>query len=65
MTQLSALSRCTAVDAATFATEHWSRAPLLSRAKELPQPFDDLLSLHTPRARTAGPDRHQSPTHGY
>lgn len=45
MTQLPALARCAAVDAATFATEHWSRAPLLSRAKELPQPFDDLLSL--------------------
>ena len=45
MTQLSALSRCAAVDAATFATEHWSRTPLLSRAKELPAPFDDLLSL--------------------
>jgi tetraacyldisaccharide 4'-kinase len=26
---------------------------------------DDLLSLHTPRARTAGSGRHQSPTHGY
>lgn len=45
MTQPSALARCAAVDAATFAAEHWSRAPLLSRAKELPQPFDDLLSL--------------------
>lgn len=44
VTQPSALSRCAAVDAATFATEHWSRTPLLSRAKELPQPFDDLLS---------------------
>lgn len=41
---MSALSRCAAVDAATFAAEHWSRTPLLSRAKELPQPFDDLLS---------------------
>ena len=40
----SALSRCTSVDAATFAAEHWSRTPLLSRAKELPQAFDDLLS---------------------
>lgn len=45
MTQPTALSRCAAVDAATFATEHWSRTPLLSRAKELPRPFDDLLSL--------------------
>lgn len=42
---MTALSRCAAVDPVTFATEHWSRAPLLSRAKELPQPFDDLLSL--------------------
>lgn len=40
----SALSRCAAVDAAAFATDHWSRTPLLSRAKELPLPFDDLLS---------------------
>ena len=41
---VSALARCAAVDAATFAAEHWSRTPLLSRAKELPRPFDDLLS---------------------
>ena len=41
---VSALSRCAAVDAAAFATDHWSRTPLLSRAKELPQSFDDLLS---------------------
>jgi lysine-specific demethylase/histidyl-hydroxylase NO66 len=40
----SALARCTAVDAATFAHEHWSRAPLLTRAKELPAGFGDLLS---------------------
>jgi len=39
-----ALSRCTSVDAATFAAEHWSRTPLLSRAKELPRSFGDLLS---------------------
>ena len=32
------------VDPAVFAAEHWSRRPLLSRAKELPAPFDDLLS---------------------
>jgi len=32
------------VDAGTFAAEHWSRTPLLSRAKQLPRPFDDLLS---------------------
>ncbi len=41
----SALARCTSVDAAVFAAEHWSRTPLLSRAKELPAPFDDLLSV--------------------
>ncbi|MCW2679096.1 MAG: Cupin 4 family protein [Frankiales bacterium] len=41
---MSALSRCTSVPADVFAAEHWSRTPLLSRAKELPQPFDDLLS---------------------
>ena len=40
-----ALARCTGVDAAAFAAEHWSRTPLLTRAKELPQPFDDLLSV--------------------
>jgi lysine-specific demethylase/histidyl-hydroxylase NO66 len=40
----AALSRCAAVDVQAFAADHWSRAPLLSRAKELPQPFDDLLS---------------------
>ena len=42
---MSALSRAVSVDAATFATEHWSRAPLLSRAGQLPSPFDDLLSV--------------------
>jgi bifunctional lysine-specific demethylase and histidyl-hydroxylase NO66 len=41
----SALSRCVAVDAGTFAAEHWSRRPALSRAKELPAPFADLLSV--------------------
>jgi len=41
----SALARCTCVDAADFATEHWSRVPLLSRAEQLPSPFDDLLSV--------------------
>ena len=40
----SALSRCTSVDAETFASEHWSSTPLLSRAKELPTGFSDLLS---------------------
>ena len=42
---MSALSRCTSVPPEVFAAEHWSRTPLLSRAKQLPQPFDDLLSL--------------------
>ncbi len=42
---MSALSRCTSVSPEAFAAEHWSRTPLLSRAKELPLPFDDLLSL--------------------
>ena len=41
----SALARCTSVDAATFAAEHWSATPLLSRAKQLPSTFDDLLSV--------------------
>ncbi|MCW2776421.1 MAG: Cupin 4 family protein [Frankiales bacterium] len=29
----------------TFATEHWSRTPLLTRAKELPRDFTDLLGV--------------------
>jgi lysine-specific demethylase/histidyl-hydroxylase NO66 len=41
---VSALSRCTSVDPAAFAAEHWSRTPLLSRAKQLPSSFEDLLS---------------------
>jgi lysine-specific demethylase/histidyl-hydroxylase NO66 len=41
---VSALSRCTSVDATAFATDHWSRAPLLSRAKQLPSSFENLLS---------------------
>ncbi|MDP9435156.1 MAG: cupin domain-containing protein, partial [Actinomycetota bacterium] len=40
-----ALARCTAVPAEVFAAEHWSRTPLLTRAKELPAPYDDLLSV--------------------
>ena len=39
----TALRRCAACDASTFAAEHWGRAPLLSRAAELPAAFDDLL----------------------
>jgi lysine-specific demethylase/histidyl-hydroxylase NO66 len=41
----SALARCTSVDVQTFAAEHWSRRPLLSRSQELPAPFDDLLQV--------------------
>ena len=40
----SALARAISVDTGTFAADHWSRTPLLSRAKELPRAFDDLLS---------------------
>lgn len=66
----SALARCTSVERAAFAAEHWSRTPLLSRAKELPTGFDDLLSaddvdemvaeraLRTPLFRTV---RHGDP----
>jgi hypothetical protein len=39
-----ALSRLVAVDAAEFAQHHWSRAPLLTRAADLPSGFDDLFS---------------------
>ncbi len=39
-----ALARCIGVDAAAFTADHWSRSPLLSRSKQLPQPFDDLLN---------------------
>ena len=42
---MSALSRCTAVDPEAFAAGHWSRTPLLTRAKELPRDFGDLLSV--------------------
>ncbi|MFB9236431.1 cupin domain-containing protein [Plantactinospora siamensis] len=42
----AALARCVAKDPAAFVTEHWGRAPLLSRAAELGNPagFTDLLS---------------------
>ena len=40
----SALGRCSRLPAAEFAREHWDRAPLLSRAADLPEPFHDLLS---------------------
>src|SRR4051794_27617011 len=39
----TALSRCAASDHTSFAEQQWGRAPLLSRAAELPAPFDDLL----------------------
>lgn len=38
------LSRCSAVDAPTFADQHWGRRPLLSRSVDLPGDFSDLLS---------------------
>ncbi len=41
----SALARCTAVPPEEFASAHWSRTPLLTRAEELPAPFTDLLSV--------------------
>lgn len=41
---MAALTRCTSVSPEVFAAEHWSRTPLLSRAKELPGGFEDLLS---------------------
>ncbi len=39
----AALPRCISCAAAQFATEHWGRAPLLTRAGELGGGFDDLL----------------------
>ena len=38
------LSRLMAVPQAEFADRYWSREPLLSRAADLPSPFDDLFS---------------------
>lgn len=38
------LRRCIATDAGLFATQHWGRSPLLSRAGALPRDFSDLLS---------------------
>jgi hypothetical protein len=40
-----ALRRCVAGDPARFAAEHWGRAPLLSRAADLPASYGDLLTL--------------------
>jgi ribosomal protein L16 Arg81 hydroxylase len=39
-----AQARLVAVSQAEFATDYWSRAPLLSRGPDLPAPFDDLFS---------------------
>ena len=39
----SALRRCVSCAAETFAQHHWGRAPLLSRAADLPGGFADLL----------------------
>lgn len=40
-----ALRRCIGVPVEDFARDHWSRAPLLTRAEQLPAGFGDLLSL--------------------
>ena len=40
----SALARLVSVDDHTFADDHWGRRPLLSRASDLPGPFDDLMT---------------------
>jgi ribosomal protein L16 Arg81 hydroxylase len=39
----TALARCVACPARVFAEEHWGRAPLLSRAAELPSGYTDLI----------------------
>ncbi len=39
-----ALRRLVALDAGTFAAAHWDQQPLLTRARDLPLPFDDLFS---------------------
>jgi lysine-specific demethylase/histidyl-hydroxylase NO66 len=39
-----ALSRLVATDPGTFARDHWGAQPLLTRAADLPSPFDDLFS---------------------
>ncbi|MFF1634814.1 cupin domain-containing protein [Leifsonia sp. NPDC058248] len=40
----SALSRCVAIDTASFASEYWATRPLLTPAAELGQDFSDLFS---------------------
>jgi ribosomal protein L16 Arg81 hydroxylase len=39
-----ALRRLVATDPEVFVQRHWGRAPLMSRAADLPEPFDDLFS---------------------
>lgn len=39
----TALGRCAACDVHSFGERHWGRAPLLSRAVDLPAGFDDLF----------------------
>lgn len=67
----TALARCVSVSSATFASERWSRAPLLSRGKELAGDIRSLLSdddvdelvsargLRTPFFRTVKQGRRQ------
>nr|WP_068149676.1 cupin domain-containing protein [Rhodococcus corynebacterioides] len=38
------MSRLTTLDRRAFADRHWGRAPLLTRAADLPSSFDDLLT---------------------
>jgi ribosomal protein L16 Arg81 hydroxylase len=40
-----ALRRCTHLDPAVFAEQHWSRRPLLARAEDTGESFADLLTL--------------------
>ncbi|WP_231949667.1 cupin domain-containing protein [Alloactinosynnema sp. L-07] len=40
-----ALRRCISAEPGEFASVHWGRAPLLSKAADLAKPFDDLLTL--------------------
>ena len=40
-----ALRRCTTLDPAVFAAEHWARRPLLTRAADSGADFSDLLDL--------------------
>ena len=39
-----ALARCVGAATDSFASDTWGRAPLLTRAEDLPAPFSDLLS---------------------